>query len=177
MNNFDDNWLKVGELVAVHGLHGELRVNPRSDFPERFTDPGQRWIGSGRGEPREMELVSGRRLPGKSLYVIRFKGVSTRQCAQELIGESLLVPSEDRPELPEGEFHFLDLVGLQVRLDPIGDCIGHVTDLTKAGNDLLEIELLEGRKVLVPFVEQIVPEVDLARGWLLVKPPPGLFEL
>jgi len=93
------------------------------------------------------------------------------------VGQKLLVPSSDRPSLSEGEFHLLDLVGLEARLTSTGPAIGQVTDLTAAGNDLLEIELLSGRRVLVPFVEAIVPEVQLNQGWLRLTPPPGLLEL
>ena len=66
----------VGKLVGVQGLQGELRVNPASDFPERFTTPGSRWLRSRKGgEPREIHLREGRQLPGKSLYIVRLEGV------------------------------------------------------------------------------------------------------
>ena len=55
--------------------------------------------------------------------------------------------------------------------------IGHVTNLIKGGNDLLEIELVEGKKVLVPFVKEIVPEIKIQEKWLVINPPPGLLEL
>ena len=66
---------------------------------------------------------------------------------------------------------------LEARLDPQGPAIGRVTDLISGGNDLLEIELKDGRRVLVPFVEAIVPRVVAEEGWLLLTPPPGLLEL
>ena len=89
----------------------------------------------------------------------------------------MLVPATDRPELAEGEFHLLDLVGLEARLAGNDDVIGTVNNLISGGNDLLEIQLVSGKTVLVPFVEAIVPEVQLAEGWLLLTPPPGLLEL
>jgi 16S rRNA processing protein RimM len=89
----------------------------------------------------------------------------------------VLVPAEDRPELAEGEFHLLDLVGLEARLAGGDDAIGTVSNLISGGNDLLEIQLVSGKMVLVPFVEAIVPEVELEEGWLLLTPPPGLLEL
>ena len=57
------------------------------------------------------------------------------------------------------------------------DSIGTVSNLISGGNDLLEIKLSAGKTVLVPFVEEIVPEVHLEEGWLLLTPPPGLLEL
>ncbi len=170
--------LVVGRVVGVQGLKGELRINPMSDFPERFTRPGPRWL-QRRGEPpRRSELLAGRQLPGRELYVVRFAGVADRAAAEALVGCDLLVPAADRPKLAEGEFHLLDLVGLEVRLEADGAVIGRVSDLIHAGNDLLEVELAEGgRRLLVPFVAAIVPRVELAQGWLSLTPPPGLLEL
>ena len=175
-NNADD-WLPVGKLVGAQGLRGELRLNPASDFPERFTEPGPRWLQAKGSAPTEVELLEGRQLPGKSIYVVRLKGVDNRANAEALVGCTVLVPAEDRPKLAEGEFHLLDLVGLETRLAGSDEPIGCVSDLISGGNDLLEIKLNSGKTVLVPFVEAIVPEVQLEEGWLLLTPPPGLLEL
>ena len=105
------------------------------------------------------------------------KDDESRKAAEALVGKEMLVPADDRPELEEGEFHLLDLVGLEARLTADGPNIGTVSDLISGGNDLLEITTTDGRKVLIPFVEAIVPEVKLKEGWLLLTPPPGLLEL
>jgi len=140
-------------------------------------------------------LLSGRQLPGRELYVLRLEGVNDRSSAEALVGHALMVPASDRPPLAEGEFHLLDLVGLEVRLLADGRVIGRVTDLLHAGNDLLEVDLAaypepgqpgeaakpagptKPRLILIPFVEPIVPEVHLAEGWLGITPPPGLLEI
>ena len=173
-----EEWLTVGKIVGVQGLQGELRVNPASDFPERFTTPGPRWLRSRKGgEPTEVKLRKGRQLPGKSLFVVRFDGVNNRSGAEALVGQELLVPADDRPELEEGEFHLLDLIGLEARLSSEGPVVGTVSDLISGGNDLLELTTADGRKLMIPFVEAIVPDVHLEEGWLLLTPPPGLLEL
>ena len=173
-----NDWLSVGKIVGVQGLQGELRINPASDFPERFTAPGPRWLRSNTGgDPAEIQLKKGRQLPGKSIFVVRFDGVDNRSAAEALVGQELLVPADDRPDLAEGEFHLLDLVGLEARLIADGPAIGTVSDLISGGNDLLEVTTTDGRKLLIPFVEAIVPEVKLEDGWLLLTPPPGLLEL
>ena len=173
-----DDWLSVGKIVGVQGLQGEMRVNPASDFPERFTAPGPRWLRSRKGgAPTEIQLKNGRQLPGKSLFVVRIEGIDSRSAAETLVGQELLVSADDRPELDEGEFHLLDLLGLEARLKADGPAVGTVSDLISGGNELLEITTSEGRKLLIPFVEAIVPEVQLGDGWLLLTPPPGLLEL
>jgi 16S rRNA processing protein RimM len=173
-----DDLLVVGRLVAPQGLRGELRVLPLSDFPERFTRPGQRWLRPLKGLAKPVQLVAGRPLPGKELFVIRLEACDSREAAEALVGQDLLVPISDRPRLARGEFHLLDLVGLEARLLPAGELLGRVTNLLHAGNDLLEVELAEnGRKILVPFVKAIVPQVELGEGWIGLTPPPGLLEL
>ncbi len=192
-----DELLLVGRVVAAQGLGGELRVQPLSDFPERFTSPGRRWLRRP-GEPaRCWQLLSGRQLPGRQLFVLRLAALDNRTAAEALVGSDLLVAATDRPALAAGEFHLLDLVGLEVRLLPEGRPIGRVEDLLHAGQDLLEISLWpeepasqepagqgrgasgpgQGIRRLIPFVEAIVPEVHLAEGWLGLTPPPGLLEL
>ncbi|MEB3165098.1 MAG: ribosome maturation factor RimM [Cyanobacteriota bacterium] len=179
--------LEVGRLVAPQGLKGELRVLPLSDFPERFTRPGRRWLQARGAEARPVRLETGRQLPGKELFVVRFSGIADRSAAEAVVGHTLLVDASERPPLAPGEFHLLDLVGLEVRLlnragEPEGSsgaAIGRVTDLIHGGNDLLEIERVEpeGRRLLIPFVEAIVPEVHLREGWIGITPPPGLLDL
>jgi len=175
--------LVVGRVVAAQGLGGELRVLPLSDFPQRFTLAGPRWLQDPQGRQRQVALLSGRQLPGRELFVVRLEGVGDRSGAEALLGCELMVKADDRPPLDPGEFHVLDLVGLEVRLMEQGQpgaVVGTVTDLIHAGNDLLEIvpiDAPQGPRRLIPFVEAIVPEVHLDQGWLGLTPPPGLLEL
>ncbi len=172
-----DEWMSIGEIVAPQGLRGDVRIKPSSEFPERFTKPGKRWIQKTNELPTEIKLNKGTLIPGKSIYVLSIEGVSNRSSAEEIIGWKLVVPINSRPILRKDEYHYFDLIGLEARRGPKKTLIGYVTDLIKGGNDLLEIELVEGKKVLVPFVEAIVPEIELKEKWLLINPPPGLLEL
>ena len=172
-----DKWMSIGEIVAAQGLKGDIRIKPSSDFPERFTKPGKRWIQKANELPTEIKLIKGTIIPGKSIYVISIEGVLNRSSAEKLIGWNLVMPVNSRPNLNDDEYHYFDLIGLEVRKGPKKTLIGYVTDLIKGGNDLLEIELVEGKKVLVPFVKEIVPEIEVKEKWLLINPPTGLLEL
>tara|TARA_B100001250_G_scaffold101063_1_gene84983 strand:+ start:790 stop:1320 length:531 start_codon:yes stop_codon:yes gene_type:complete len=172
-----DKWMSVGEIVAPQGLKGEIRIKPSSDFPERFTKPGKRWLQKSNEIPTEIKLIKGSLIPGKSTYVLSIEGISSRSSAEKIIGWKLVIPIDSRPNLSNDEYHYFDLVGLEARRGTRQTVIGYVTDLIKGGNDLLEIELLEGKKVLVPFVKDIVPEIKIKEKWLLINPPPGLLEL
>lgn len=174
-----DEWLEIGKIVGVQGLKGEVRVYPNTDFPERFEQPGKRWLlRPGASQPEPIDLKTGRYLEGKGLYVVRFAGIGDRDQADALRESRILVQADDRPSLEEGEFHVADLLGLAVYDQATQQRIGIVTEVFPAGNDLLEVELAEegdtSVKVLIPFVEAIVPIVDLAQRRIEITPPPGL---
>ena len=134
-------WIEIGKIIAPQGLKGDLRVYPSSDFPERFIEPGKRWLLSpGQLEPRSIELLRGRYLPNKGLYVIELAGIENREQAERLRNSQLLIEEGDRPQLEEDEFYVPDLIGLTVINQLNGETIGKVINIIFAGNDLLEIE-------------------------------------
>jgi 16S rRNA processing protein RimM len=173
-----DAWLEVGRIVAPQGLRGELRVYPDSDFPERFLEPGPRWLRSPQGgEPQPVQLVRGRELQGKNLYVVQFENVTDRNQAEALRGWEVLVPAGDRPQLEADEVYIQDLIGLPIILQASGESIGAVEGFLGGANQLLEVRCGDGQLRLIPFVEEIVPVVDLEAGRIEITPPPGLLEL
>ena len=134
-------WIEIGRIVAPQGLKGDIRVYPSSDFPERFTEPGRRWLLSpGQIEPRSIELLRGRYLPSKGLYVIELAGIENREQAEALRNSQLLIEQGDRPQLEVDEFYVPDLIGLTVINQLNRKVIGKVISIIFAGNDLLEVE-------------------------------------
>ena len=134
-------WIEIGRIVAPQGLKGDIRVYPSSDFPERFTEPGKRWLLSpGQIEPRSIELLRGRYLPSKGLYVIELAGIENREQAEALRNSQLLIEQGDRPQLEVDEFYVPDLIGLTVINQLNRKVIGKVISIIFAGNDLLEVE-------------------------------------
>ena len=215
--NFMSEWIEIGKIVAAQGLDGEVRVYPDSDFPERFIEPGKRWIlRPNKSEPEPIEFLGGRYIPGKGLYAVEVEGVEDRDGAEALRGCKLFVEKTDRPYLEPDEFYVQDLIGMEVFNQLTGEILGKVSDIIPAGNDLLEVETnltppetvvaeLEkpkqpetpkanadprntrpprktrvkqpkSTKILIPFVEEIVPIVDLEQGRIEIVPPPGLLE-
>ncbi len=148
-------WLEIGTIVAPQGLDGEVRVYPNSDFPERFEQPGQRWLlRPGETEPQPIELLGGRYIEGKGLYVVELAGVQDRNQAEALRGCRLLVPQSDRPVLGEDEYHVLDLIGLEVFNQTTQEVLGTVVDIIPAGNDLLEVKLNHPQPAISPTTDQ-----------------------
>ncbi|MEP6696845.1 MAG: ribosome maturation factor RimM [Pseudonocardiales bacterium] len=166
--------LIVGRVGRAHGLRGEVLVQLRTDDPDtRFaagatlsTDPPERG---------PLTVATARRHSGR--YVVGFAGVTDRAAAEELRGTDLVVDSADLLPLDDPEeFHDTDLLGLAV-VTPAGDRLGELRDIVHGpGTDLLVIGIAD-REVLVPFIRDMVPTVDIAGGRLVIDPPEGLLEL
>jgi len=176
----NDEWLIVGLITSCHGINGQVKVKSLSDFEERFLKPGLRWLQKENEPPSKIELISGFKNPGKETFILRFKGISTRNQAEKLKNYKILVKTNKLPKLNKEEFHLLELINLQVKMLEKEELkiIGKVIDLENEKNNLLVIELLKDqKKVLVPFVKEIVPLIDIKNNFLIINPPNGLLEL
>ena len=161
--------LELGYVARVHGLQGEVAV--------KTFDPESEALGSVRrlllklrsGEEREVALVGARRAADVTLVSIA--GVTSRPDAEALKGATVLVHREDLPPPAEGEWFQGDLVGLEVRT-PEGRPLGRVTEVWNTGPvPNLVIEGPGPEPLVVPFVDEFVPEVDMQAGVLVVRPP------
>jgi len=176
----NDEWLIVGLITSCHGINGQVKVKSLSDFEERFIKPGLRWLQKENEPPTKIELISGFKKPGKETFILRFKGISTRNHAEKLKNYKILVKTNKLPKLNKEEFHLLELINLQVKILENEELkiIGKVIDLENEKNNLLVIELLKDqKKVLVPFVKEIVPSIDIKNNFIVINPPKGLLEL
>ena len=175
-----NKWLVVGLITSCHGINGQVKVKSLSDFEERFLKPGARWLQKEDESPLQVNLTSGYKQPGKENFIIRFDGIDTRDHAERLKKFKILVKSNELPELNKDEFHLLELINLQVKTFQHKELkvIGKVINLENEKNNLLVIELFENnKKVLVPFVNEIVPLIDVKNNFLVVNPPKGLLDL
>ena len=174
------DWLVVGIITSSHGVVGKLNIKSLSDFKERFTKPGMRWIQKHNEEPIPCKLISGFQKPGKESFIISLEGIKNRNDADNLKKYKLLVKSNDMPKLKDNEFHLNQLLDLDVKLFVEGEIkiIGKVVDLITENNNLLVIRLLQNNKdVLIPFVKEIVTTIDRRNKYLVINPPKGLLDL
>ncbi|MFP1630611.1 ribosome maturation factor RimM [Zhengella sp. ZM62] len=158
--------VRMAVIGAPHGVRGELRVKSFTADPLAIGDYGPLHDAEG----RLYEVLDVR--PAKTVVVVRFRGVTTREQAEALNGVELLVARDALPDedLEEDEFFHADLVGLEVR-DGDGKTLGKVTALQDfGGGDLLEITLGGRKGVLIPFTMAAVPVVDVAGGFVTIEP-------
>jgi 16S rRNA processing protein RimM len=165
-------WVVVGRIGRSHGVRGEVSVELRTDEPETRFAVGAQIRTDGR-RPRRLTIRSVR--PHARRLLVAFDEVGDRAQSESLRGAILSaeVEEDQRPDDPE-EFYDRQLVGLQVHSAEVG-AVGQVVAVVHLPQqDLLSIRRTDGREVMVPFVAQLVPEVDLVAGTLRVADRPGL---
>ncbi len=177
-------WVEVGRVARPHGVRGEVRIASSSDNPDRFVvgavvhaRPGRSGLAkatrAGKQAPAERTTLKIEDVRGTwDLPIVAFEGIEDRDQAEAVRGWILEVPSSELPDLEEGEYYPCDLEGLEVRT-PDGTRVGVVTQwIETPAHDVLALRLDDdGREVLVPFVEEAVPEVDVPGGRLVVELP------
>ena len=176
----EKKWLVVGLITSPHGINGKLKIKSLSDFDERFTKPGTRWLQKENENPIEIELTSGFKQPGKESFIISLEGIINRNQSERFKNYKILVKTTNLPKLKKEEFHLTELINLEVKIleNKKLKTIGKVLNLENERNNLLVIELLENQKtVLIPFVSAIVPIVDLKNNFIMLNPPKGLLDL
>lgn len=174
--------LRVCRIGKAQGLKGEVTVQIFTDEPYERFEPGN-VLCTADGE-REFVIENARTF--KNRWILLFEESQNRNDAEAFNGTELYVHAEDAQELAaENAWYIKDLVGLQARLceeNQLGltpKIIGKVVDVLDGAQSLLKIRLdhpvdEEHKTALVPFVEAIVPEVDVANGYLTINPPGGL---
>ena len=168
-------WIEVGRVSRAHGVHGEVRIMPGSDNPDRFA-PGSvfhaRPARLGVAGPRLREhtrlTVAGVR-GDDGFPIVAFREIADRDAAEGLRGYVLEVRSADLPALPDDEYYPFDLEGLEVR-DAQGAIVGRVTEVLESpAHPILAVSLSAGGEMLLPFVSAVVPEVVLDAGYLVAE--------
>jgi 16S rRNA processing protein RimM len=165
--------LQVARIGKPHGIRGEVTVQVLTDAPEDRFVPGTEFV----VEPASAGplTVSSARW-NKDILLLGFDEIETRNDAETLRGAKLFIETEELDEDDDEGWYEHELVGLEARIG--SRVVGKVTALnTMPVQDLLVITAPDGEEILVPFVEQIVPEVNIEEGFILLTPPAGLFEL
>ena len=167
----------IGKVLSPHGVTGMVKIFPLSDHPQRVSLlDGAVLVGKTErlAHPVEKSAAYGR------FWLVKFKGIDTREAAASIREFLLVIPKEKRLKLPEDSFYHDQLAGLAV-YDTGGVYIGKVKGVTPAGaHDLLLVESNLGQQeneLLVPLIKKFIKKVDLTEKQILVDLPAGLLDL
>lgn len=148
----------IGRIGAPHGIHGELRVLPLTDFPDRFAGLRQVYAGD---ELLDIDSVKYH----QQFVLIRFSKYLVREEAMRLTGKLLSLDRSQAAPLSAGEYYAFDIIGLSV-YDTAGSLMGKVTDVLKTGsNDVYVVApAKDGPEILVPALKKVVKDIQLDEG-------------
>ncbi|MEU3419761.1 ribosome maturation factor RimM [Streptomyces murinus] len=166
--------LVVARIGRAHGIKGEVTVEVRTDEPELRLAPGA-VLATDPAATGPLTIETGRVHSGRLL--LRFAGVTDRTGA-EALRNTLLIADVDPEEMPEGEDEYYDhqLMDLDVVTED-GVEVGRITEISHLpSQDLFIVERPDGTEVMIPFVEEIVAEIDLDEQRAVITPPPGLID-
>ena len=150
--------LDAGEIVATHGVRGELKLLPWADSPEFLLDFPRLCL-----DGQWYEITQSR--VQKTCVLLKLKGVDTVETAAKLVQKIACFDRDDAP-LPEGSHYIADLIGLQVLSD--GQPIGKIIDvLSMPGNDVYVVQ--GKRRYMIPVVRAFVDEPDYEAGTVNVR--------
>ncbi|MFC8041234.1 ribosome maturation factor RimM [Paenarthrobacter sp. NPDC057355] len=166
--------LQVARIGKPHGIRGEVTVQVLTDAPaERFVAGTEFVVEPASAGPLTVRSARW----NKEILLLGFEEIADRNAAEAIRGAKLFIETEELDDDDDEEgWYEHELVGLQARVG--AQIVGKVAALnTMPAQDLLVIESEDGKEILVPFVDEIVPEVNIEDGYILITPPSGLFEL
>ena len=169
------NLVRVGRVSKAHSIKGELKIQPDFGSPEDFraykvvvlVHPGT--------ESRQVFDVI-RCRPQAKIVILELKGVADRTLAESLCGLEVWIDQASLPKLPEDEFYWHDLVGLQVETES-GRRLGEVKTLFATGGHDILVVIGGGHEYLIPLEKEFLLKKDSEAGILTVAEVPGLFEI
>ena len=156
--------MTIGKVGAVHGIHGELRIIPLTDFIERFETMTEVMVGD------ELLHIESCRYH-KQDVLMKFREYPVREDAMRLTGRLLTVDRSEAAPLDDGEFYTFDIIGLTV-YDVEGTELGTVENVLRTGsNDVYQTRLTAGGELLIPALKAVVKEIDIKGGRMVVDMP------
>jgi 16S rRNA processing protein RimM len=166
--------ITIGRIIKPFGVKGEMKIEPVTDFPERFKKLRRVSLVSPSGEELNAEVRSTRFDAGGALYLLLF-GYESPEKARELNGWFIKVPQEQAVPLPEGTYYHFELIGMEV-ISEAGEKLGTITDIFETGSNDVYV-MKQGRKeTYIPATKEIIKQVDRTRKRMVIHVMEGLME-
>ena len=167
--------LKVGKIVNTHSLKGEVKVISSTDFEEeRFKKGSKLLITRGNQLIREVVVQSYRN--HKNFLLVKFEGIDSVEEAEKLKNLQIKIDSDEVGELEENEFYFHEIIGCQV-FDENDKNLGEIIDiLTPGANDVWVIKGENGKEILIPYIEDVVKQIDIINKKVNIEVMEGLID-
>jgi 16S rRNA processing protein RimM len=166
---------QVGVIAGTHGLHGEVRVFPTTEDPQRFYDLKTVYLTGGRDGEKRLTVKSVK--TSGRFVIMAFEEFTAIEEVERLHGRALEIDRKDAIPLGANEFYIPDLIGLRV-IDEKDAEIGSITDVLQTGaNDVYVCTTPEGKEIMLPAIADCIREIAPEQGYMKVYLMPGLLDL
>ncbi|MFC9596822.1 ribosome maturation factor RimM [Peribacillus butanolivorans] len=171
-----ENWFNVGKIVNTHGLLGEVRVISSTDFPEKRFKVGNTLYLFRETEKKPLPLIIRSHRNHKNFNLLTFENYYNVGQVEAFRNGVLKIKEAQLGKLDEGEFYFHEIIGCSVFTDG-GVEIGEIIEvLTPGANDVWVIKKTGSKDILIPYIDQIVKEVDISAKKVIITPMEGLLD-
>lgn len=163
----------VGKIVNTHGIRGEVRVIPTTDFvDERFAKDAKLYLENKQGEQVELVVESAR--PHKGSILVKFAGYDNINDVEAFRNHELRVSEEDQQPLADGSYYYHQIIGLTVKTLE-GRELGTIKEILSPGaNDVWVVQRPNKADLLLPKIDDVIKKVDLENGVVEVELMEGL---
>jgi 16S rRNA processing protein RimM len=165
--------ITIGKVLKPFGVRGEVKVEPLTDFPERFTGLSQVYLTSPVGKQVPCTVKSVRYAGKTPLLVI--EGYDTPEKVKTLSGWYVQIPEKDAVPLPEGSYYWFELIGMDVRSEA-GEKIGTITEVFQTGSNDVYVVKRGGAEVYIPATQEVVKQVDKKSRTMVIHLMEGLLD-
>lgn len=161
-------YLKIGQIISVVGIKGELKVYPYTDLPNSFENFDEVII-----ENVTYKIEKARR-KSDNIVILKLFGIDDRNTSETFRQKFIFINKKDIKPLEEGSYYIHNLVGLEV--DTIeGKNVGKLVDVIQnKSQDLYEIQMENGETFLLPAIEEFIINIDLENRKMIIKLIEGL---
>ena len=169
-----EQFLRVGVITAPHGVHGEVKVYPTTDGPDRFKKLKKVYLGN-TPDSRILYIESAKSF--KEFGILKFRGLNTPEEMHSFLKKELYIERADAQPLGEKEYYIADLIDMKVLLED-GSEFGVVKDVMQTGaNDVYVVNSLEHGEVLIPAIDDCILDVNVEENVMKVHLLEGLLDL
>ena len=165
--------ITIGKAVKPFGVKGEVKIEPMTDFPERFKDLTRVYLVSPAGKEIVCDVKSVRYTGEAPLLV--FSGYDSPETAKVLNGWLVKVPEEDVVPLPEGRYYWYELIGMDV-LSEAGEKLGAIVDIFETGSNDVYVMKRGRQEVYLPATKEVIKRIDRKARQMVIHLMDGLME-
>ncbi|MBE6082469.1 ribosome maturation factor RimM [Acidilutibacter cellobiosedens] len=165
-------WIQIGKIINTHGIKGEVRVYPLTDYVERFEELKEIYVGEAKLK-LHISSVSYK----KGIPILKFKEYDNINDVIKYKNEYIYIDEKNRVELPEGHYFIYEIIGCDV-YDNFQNIIGKVKDVLQlSSNDVYVVKDKDSDKeYLIPAIKDVVKAVDIKNKRIIIKPMEGMIE-